>query len=102
MLERQGAILHARLAAEIAIGSATDPVEDTVFVQGWIGIEAEVAIHQPETALARHETAHDGPGHGRRLGQDLGEVVAAPNGASLFRSGFQDRDFLPANLLQFL
>ena len=50
--------------------------------QGSIRSKAEVPVHPPETTLPRHEPADQGPGHGSRLRQDLGEVVAAPDGAA--------------------
>src|SRR5262249_62359566 len=61
-------------------------------------LEAQVMDNEPEAAAAGQEAAHDGPGHRRRLRQDLGEVVAAPDGAPRFGPRRQRRDLLAPHL----
>ena len=81
MLKRHAVGVHARLATQVAIRPPADKVVHAHVVEGRIRPEAKVAIHQSETAPARHETAHDRPGHRCRFGKDLCEIVPAPHGS---------------------
>ncbi len=100
MLERQIAVLHPRLTAEIAIRASRHQVEYSFFIQRRIGVKSQVPVHEAESALPRHESANDGPSHRRRRGQNFRQVVSAPDRAFRIGLGSQDRDFLFANSFQ--
>src|SRR5207244_3384931 len=59
VLEGQLPVLHARLAAEVAVRPTANQIENAGLVEVRIGVEAQVAVHQAEAAPARHEVADD-------------------------------------------
>src|SRR6185369_7181224 len=101
MLERHRSVLHPGLAAQIAEWPAAHQVVDSHLVECRIGIESQIAIHQAETASARHEAAHNRPGHGRRLGKYLGKIEACPDRAGRLGASCQRRDLFTPDLFTF-
>ncbi len=98
MSNGQAAPLHFRLPAEIQIGPAANEIIAALVRERRIGWEAEVRVHFAIAAAAGEEVLNDCPGHGRRLGQHLGEIEAAPNGAPRIGLRTKRFDLLATNL----
>src|SRR5207245_3545206 len=66
---------HFRREGQVHVGPAADAMEEAVFADARRGLEADLLVHPPKTAIAGHEFLNNAPGQRRGVLERFGKVV---------------------------